>query len=110
MGEVIASFFTGEKLRKLYDKDPNKCPFCHNRITPIKHEGFSGKNGLEIVFRCSNDECQKVFIGIYKEFQGRYFFEATTIGNHQPRVFSENIATLSPYFVDIYNQALTWIL
>lgn len=107
MGEVTASSFTGKKLRKFYDKDPNKCPFCHNRITPRKYEGFSGKNGLEIVFRCSNDECQKVFIGIYEEDFNDYYLIATTIGNHQPRAFTENIATLSPNFVEIYNQALT---
>lgn len=107
MGQVTAfSFSEGHKGSFSYDKEPNKCPFCHNKITARKYDGFSGKNGLEIVYRCSNDDCQKVFIGVYK-IGTPCTFIATSIGSYEPRDFSDNIKNLSPSFVEIYNQALT---
>src|SRR5690554_5560113 len=110
MVEIQALDFTGKSSTVYYDKDPNKCPFCHNLIIPRKNNAFHGENGLEIIFRCSNDNCQKVFIGIYREnpnSKNYYYLRTNTIGNHQPKVFSDNIVNISPNFVEIYNQALT---
>lgn len=106
MAQVVASNFAGQKGNFSIDKDPNKCPFCHNKITARRYEGFSGKNGLEVVYRCSNEDCQKVFIGIYT-IGTTCAFIGTSIGSYEPRDFSDNIKSLSPSFVEIYNQALT---
>lgn len=99
--------FNGQTPQVNYDKEPKKCPFCHDTITPRRYYGFHGVNGLEIIYRCSNEECQKIFIGIYESYTNVYKLKGTSIGNHEPRVFSENIINLSSNFVEIYNQALT---
>lgn len=107
MGQTKANSFSGHTPQVNYDKEPNKCPFCHNKITARRYEAFNGKNGLEIVYRCSNEDCQKVFIGIYTLLSGAYNLDGTSIGTYDPRIFSDNIKELSPSFVEIYNQALT---
>ena len=106
MGTIQSLSFSGQKLAVSYDKEPNKCPFCHNKITARKYDAYHGKNGLEIVYRCSSDDCQKLFIGNY-ENGNPYKLIGTSIGIHEPRVFSDNIKNLSSNFIEIYNQALT---
>lgn len=99
--------FNGHSSDINYDKDPNKCPYCHTKITPRKYNGYTNISALEVIYVCSNDECQRTFIGIYKKINNYYCLEKTTMGTHKSRSFSENIQELSSNFVDIYNQALT---
>ncbi|RKF04043.1 uncharacterized protein DUF4145 [Tenacibaculum lutimaris] len=99
--------FNGRSTDIGYDKDPNKCPYCHTKITPRKYNGYLNRSALEIIYVCSNDECQRTFIGIFEKTNNSYYFKKTTMGTHKPRVFSENIQELSSNFVEIYNQALT---
>ncbi|WP_396637042.1 hypothetical protein [Maribacter sp. R77961] len=107
MGTSIKSFhFNGQNPSVAFDKEPNKCPFCHDKITPRRYSAYHGKNGLEIIYRCSSEDCQKMFIGIYKS-DNPYRLIGTSIGIHEPRNFSDNIIELSPNFSEIYNQALT---
>jgi len=106
MSTITSTSFQGHTSNLSFDKDPNKCPFCHHVITPRRYTAFHGKNGLEILYRCSNDECQKLFIGMF-ENRETYRLIGVTIGNFAPRDFSKNINELSPNFVEIYNQALT---
>jgi len=107
MGQIQSIGFVGNQVTNNYDKEPDKCPFCHNRITPRTYNGYHGKYGLEIVYRCSNQDCQRLFLGIYKKDGNIFKLYSTSIGIHEPRLFSDNINTLSPNFVEIYNQALT---
>jgi hypothetical protein len=106
MGALQSLSFAGQNHTVNYDKEPNKCPFCHDKITPRIYSGYHGKNGLEIVYRCSNEDCQRIFIGIY-ETGNPFRLIGTSIGIHEARQFSDNIKDLSPNFVEIYNQALT---
>ena len=107
MGQTQSLSFVGHNPQISYDKEPNKCPFCHDKITPRKYSAYHGNYGLEIVYRCSSHECQRIFIGIYEKGTNSYQLKSTSIGVHEPRVFSENVISLSPNFVEIYNQALT---
>lgn len=109
MGQIKALHFNGHNADLYYDKEPNSCPFCHNKITPRKYSGYFNKFGLEITYVCSNADCQRTFIGLYiKEINNNnYTFSGVSIGNHKPRLFSENIKNLSINFTEIYNQALT---
>jgi hypothetical protein len=106
MGQIQSLNYSGQTPQVAYDKEPNKCPFCHDKITPRRYSAYNGTNGLEIVYRCSSDECQRVFIGIY-ENGSPFRLIGTSIGIHEPRKFSNNIIDLSPNFAEIYNQALT---
>lgn len=107
MPKIKYTHFNGTASEVVYDKDPNKCPYCHTKITPRKYTGYLNKEVLENIYVCSNDECQRTFIGIYERVNNSYFFDKTTVGNFKPRFFSDNIKDLSPNFVEIYNQALT---
>jgi len=111
MPQIQSLHFNGQNPKIIYDKEPNNCPFCHNKITPRKYNAYLNDFGLEIIFRCSNDDCQRIFIGIYDKITNdlnsniRYEFNSTSCGTHKPRLFSENIINLSANFVEIYNQA-----
>ena len=107
MGQIKALHFYGHNVDVSYDNEPNSCPFCHNKITPRKHNGYLNNLGLEIIYLCSNSDCQRTFIGIYIKSGSYYELESVSIGNHKPRIFSDNIENLSYNFVEIYNQSLT---
>ncbi len=108
MAKQIKSLsFEGHTTQISYIKEPNKCPFCHDKITPRQYNSYHGSYGLEIVYRCSSQECQKIFIGIYEKDGNFYRLTNTSIGRFESREFSKNIENLSPNFVEIYNQALT---
>ena len=107
MGQLKVLHFNGHTADISYDKEPNSCPFCHNKITPRKYSGYLNKLGLEIIFVCSNAECQRTFIGVYIKEGNYYNLSSVSIGNHKPRIFSDNVQNLSENFTEIYNQALT---
>lgn len=107
MGNFKIKRFTGGESLVSYDKEPNMCPFCHHTITPIRCAGYANIYGLEIIYVCSNSKCQRTFIGVYLESGQVYRLDRVSVGTHKPRTFSDNIQTVSPNFVDIYNQALT---
>ena len=85
---------------------PNNCPYCHKSIDP-KFVTFNfSLNNLEVIFRCPNLDCNRVFIGIYRDdYNNDYSFLSTNIGEIQKKTFSDHIKTLSPNFVEIFNQA-----
>lgn len=109
MLQISAITFEDGSHNVSFDKQPNKCPFCHNSITARIHQAFQKDKMLEIVFRCPDSSCGRIFSGIYKNtlFSGNwiYLYKSSSIGTFMEKVFSENILALSPNFADIYNQA-----
>lgn len=86
---------------------PNKCPFCHNTITPTPLYGNRKGFLLEVMLLCPNEGCRSSFIGYYNihssnaaNFNGR-----VSIGNLLAKEFSETIKSISENFNLIYNQA-----
>lgn len=96
------------------DFKPNECPFCHRTIVPIDTGGYLTPEFVELLFRCSNEECQKGFYAYYEEVimqsvkhsPKRYVFKKTSIGTFISRVFDDRINQISPLFSVIYNQGL----
>jgi hypothetical protein len=86
---------------------PNHCPYCHKSINPIKiGDNFTASGTLEIIFRCPSLQCNKSFIGTYYyEYSDFYSFFGCNIGEPQTTKFSEEINTISPNFVKIYNES-----
>jgi hypothetical protein len=68
-----------------------------------------GPADVEEAFQCANQECGSLFIGHYAAVPGRgeyYVFErATPMVPHAPPI-KEEVASVSPTFVEIYSQAL----
>lgn len=109
MGVIQAIRFTGGNSQVGYDIDPSECPFCHKSITPRINQAFEKNKMLEIVFRCPDSDCGRVFIANYKSelvnnsWQYRYKF--SSVGTFVEAEFSDNVKTLSTNFVEIFNQA-----
>lgn len=109
MQQISAIRFDGGSHNFLYDKQPNECPFCHNSITARVHQAFQKEETLEIIFRCPDSNCGRVFSALYEKRlvsnNWVYSYKSTSIGTFVEKNFSDDITTLSPNFVDIYNQA-----
>ena len=90
------------------DSLPDKCPFCHNSITPNVIFGYIHGSSLEALLSCPDKKCNKAFIAYYSfiptSASSRYVGQ-TSQGTLIGRDFSEKLMQLSPSFVTIYNQA-----
>lgn len=91
---------------------PNECPVCHAGIHPqfLVASAYveSVPHRLEAVFRCGKSACQALFVAYYVRPNGLIELE---LGRTEPQrpakaAFGPEIATLSPMFVDIYNQSV----
>ena len=109
MSQISAIRFDGQPQTFTFNTQPNECPFCHNSITARIHQGFQKGTMLEIVFRCPDSSCGRIFSGLYENTlvsnSWIYTLKSTSIGTFVEKNFSENITNLSNNFVDIYNQA-----
>lgn len=85
---------------------PNECPFCHKHINPIDF-GYSFERGiLNLVFKCSFAFCKSLFIVKYttsNEYQ--FHYDSISIGSIKTIEFSDEIESISPSFIKIYNEA-----
>jgi hypothetical protein len=86
---------------------PDKCPFCHNAITPNVLFGHIHHHELEVTMYCPNEMCNRAFIGYYQIgfSTSAQFLGQTTMGTLEGKIFSKEISEISPSFVIIYNQA-----
>ncbi|MBE7649280.1 MULTISPECIES: DUF4145 domain-containing protein [Flavobacteriaceae] len=110
MPAVQALTFNGGNTNIGFDKDPNECPFCHKSITPRMYQGFQKDKILEVVYRCPDSDCGRIFTALYQKelIRGntyQYIYKSSSVGTFVTNDFNENIKTLSPNFVDIFNQA-----
>jgi len=96
-------------------ENPSICPLCHHHIIPSKiTEGhLNAKQTLQAVFKCTNERCKELFITNYRtRTESAGVFPVFVLNDMQPsiiedRKFSDEITSLSPSFVEIYNQAKT---
>lgn len=87
---------------------PDVCPLCHKSIHPqTVISGFLEERSLvQCIFRCTNNLCQELFIGSYPMRNSQYTLSKTSPKNIINESFPDTINTLSPTFIDIYNQSL----
>ncbi len=109
---VLLNSTNGISVNITLTNTPMRCPICDVQIIPTYlFMSKSGKKGLSLFCRCTNTECEGTFICKYTEevTPGRgtkYAFE--TVQHDmvlKKEDFSEDIATISPAFVEIFNQA-----
>jgi hypothetical protein len=88
---------------------PNKCPFCHNAISPIELYGSVRGIQIDVMFKCPDQKCKRSFIGYYKKTNpsgnSYAFLGKTSQGNLEEKYFNDTVTTISPDFVKIYNEA-----
>lgn len=111
------------------DRKPNFCPHCEHKITPeeldwtIAPQRGDSRPELECICRCTNQDCQRLFIATYNlelvfsqdkaqrlvQFLGAgnaIFRLVSSHPRHIPKTsFSTEFAVLSPNFIQIYGQA-----
>jgi len=87
------------------DKKPNTCPICHIYMLPIAVHGLKNKHKLEIVFKCVNQECGKLFISYFIQTNTTFSFESSIPKTFISRSFTDAIKEVSSNFEIIYNQS-----
>lgn len=104
-----------------YEKDPDECPICHQRIVPIKQEvehfvepGEVMESGLlQIVYRCPNLKCQRLFIANFTHsffnqkqmFKGKFKLYSTAPFKIKLPDVEEEIKKISQNYVEIFQQS-----
>lgn len=94
------------------DRYPNKCGNCDANIDPKYIDGAfirphkDDKRYLELVFQCTNIDCNGLLIGYYEtgDFM-HYYYKKTKPTTPVDKHFEEEIQEVSENFVQIYNQA-----
>lgn len=100
---IILDLETHNKIQ--LESKPLKCPYCQSTIMPKPIAGIMARDKVSaIVFlKCVNPYCEKLFTAIYhlgsKEFS---IHQELAVAEQK---FDESIKTISPSFVNIYNQA-----
>lgn len=90
---------------------PDYCPHCHRKIHPklyISVHLATGVNTIQTIFQCTHQSCQKIFIASYSNdgvTEPWILFDVAPINPEEIQV-PELIEELSPFFVQIYNQAI----
>jgi len=94
---------------------PDLCPRCHRNVHPkLIHAALLRERSLcQVLFRCTNQKCQELFLGTYvytrriaSSGYKEYDLAAVSPFAAQKATFPETVSTLSPTFIEIFNQAL----
>jgi hypothetical protein len=100
------------------DRFPDHCPMCHHGIMPeqiggslISREPHQGDT-VQGFFVCPRKECQRAFIGIYKQTidnrataNGTFKLKFAIPTSPQPREVSEEIDEISPEYKKVLAQS-----
>jgi len=109
MPQIQANKFEGGTTNFTYDRVPTECPFCHKSITPRTYQAFQKNKTLEIVYRCPDSKCGRIFTTVYQnEIVGGswiYVYKSSSVRTFIEKEFSNNVKELSNNFVEIFNQA-----
>jgi hypothetical protein len=114
---ITASRANGNTVGVNYEGVPDTCPICHHGIEPRdvapKVAAIGEANAissLQFVMRCPRTSCGSYFIAVYEQTRlpskTIYYYTRSFPKTFKPVGFDDAIKTLSPAFVDIYNQAI----
>lgn len=104
---------TGACLDYTFIKESITCPYCQTSMTPdLLYGSVSTKSGMNIFCRCTNHNCERTFISIYRTHErlsnGHDTYAFSTVKQDMSLLkeqFSEVVMKISPNFANIYNQA-----
>ena len=108
--EIDLALHTKEfKVNKIQDF----CPLCHRSIEPVYRYAWVDNKGLQAIFECPNENCQKLFIAYYRspktdergKLEIEYYFSSSEPIRVKGKAFSETITNISNQFCEIYNEA-----
>jgi hypothetical protein len=85
---------------------PNECPNCHKIIEPNLIIYNFGSSWLELIYKCTSNQCSKSFIATYNGYSGEiYKFLSCNIGELKKSNFSEVVQLISSAFIKIFNES-----
>lgn len=96
---------------------PDRCPVCHTSVNPELLLGRGTADPpfrvLDVAFQCTKDGCRSVFIARYRGRSATWLagtvppFDLESLAPKTPQqtAFGSEITTVSPAFVEIFNQA-----
>jgi hypothetical protein len=111
MININAHDFNGQLRPVKIDKHADVCPICHHALLPrFVHAHYGGTDltgniAIQILYLCTREECQKLFISYYRPIGDHYCFKNSLPLIKSKRGFSESISKISPSFNKIYNEA-----
>lgn len=108
--QVTAKTLQGAEHRITLAGIPDTCPRCHLGVHPnnVANHFLEERTIIQAVFRCTSQKCQELFIGTYIiRSAGVYTLTNITPKSFKPRTFSDTIMSVSPSFVEIFNQAIS---
>jgi len=104
----VTALIRGRELPFELNSHPDACPICHTAIIPIRLHVRILENDsadMEILYACPNHACDRGFLGYFRSVNNVYFFKNSAPFKESKEVFPPEIESLSPLFVEIYNQA-----
>jgi hypothetical protein len=114
--QVETEGFNGGTSHLEYDRNPDVCPLCKYYVKPKRQIAsytnlHLGRERVQIIFRCTNEECDRFFIASYikessREYGHPFHLYKVTPKSNPEMEYGEIIKELSPSFVEIYNQAI----
>lgn len=106
MPDVVAKWFLGGERKISVDRAPDWCTICHRYVSPRILFGAMVDNPdqdyAQIIFRCTSESCQEVFIGTYRQHGRGQNYTLTDLAPKKVKKpqFSDVICELSPPFGD----------
>lgn len=92
---------------------PDFCPRCHRSVHPklVSVAMLLEVKKVQAVFRCTHQKCQELFFGTYSPYGsggGRTIWTLNSVSPiaAQQATFPETVSSVSPVFVQIFNQAM----
>ena len=85
---------------------PDACPICHHHseIEVVKAEHIDGGTGVQAIYRCAYAQCRQFFFCYYGPRPNHQILAVRPVKPHASS-FSEAVRTISPTFVQIFNEA-----
>lgn len=103
------------ETRLQYETEIHECPICHSKIVPIKLSGYLKEDNfpdqvLYLMSTCPDSNCGGVFLIEYElrpvSMRKEAYYKKTYPNEYQKMEFDKIICSISPNFIEIYNQAL----
>lgn len=102
------------------DREPNSCPICNHLVSPnrvdclkeIYTDSSNWSTFLEVLYECPSITCGHLFLAHFerlskseKSVDGYFTYRNATPNKFKSVNFDDRILSMSPSFVDIFNQS-----
>lgn len=112
--DIKAMSLEGTQASIRLQSTPDTCPRCHHGIEPklLNALALVERQACQVIFRCTRQSCQEAFIATYNSLgkapSGWVEHELRNLAPiaTKPSPFPETVATISPTFITIFNQAV----